>query len=82
MSDTIQLDLTTREEFIHQCPKCEGRFNYPARGTTSTPPFIYDMCPFCGNPLEPIGYQSDYSVNSLLLYGPSQGAEYENSTTE
>ena len=35
--------------YQHICPECHEDFNYPAKFTTSMPPFVVDGCPFCGH---------------------------------
>jgi len=47
----LEIDVSTsRTTPIYQyiCPGCGNSFNYPARFTTSIPPYVVDGCPFCG----------------------------------
>lgn len=47
-----EIDVTTAEMgpiYHYVCPACSESFNYPAKFTTSIPPFVVDGCPFCGH---------------------------------
>ena len=47
-----EIDVTTASSeslYYYVCPNCNNGFNYPAKFTTSTPPFVHDGCPLCGH---------------------------------